>query len=110
MFAEEKANGPGIALGQVRGVTMMNSIPYVGAWILLAVIVLALALYRKFVSTHGDNYVHMSEGEARLIPHQVSINQTIEKIDRWGESLTILTLITGLGLACLYFYGALYSR
>jgi hypothetical protein len=33
---------------------MMNAIPYVGAWMLLAIVVLGLALYRKFVSNDAD--------------------------------------------------------
>ena len=88
---------------------MTNLIPYVGAWVFLAILVLGLALYRKFVAIRGDNYVHISEGEARLIPHQITVNQQISQIDRWGEVLTIATLIAGLGLACLYLYRALWG-
>lgn len=87
---------------------MTSLIPYVGAWIFLAVLVLALALYRKLItSSEGDNYVHMSEGEAQLIPHQINVNHKIDRIDRWGEVLTVATLFAGLGLACLYLYRAL---
>lgn len=86
---------------------MTNLIPYVGFWILLAVLVLGLALYRKFISVRGDNYVHISEGEARYIPHQVAVNQKIDKVDRCGEVLTAITLVAGVGLACLYLYSAL---
>jgi hypothetical protein len=89
---------------------MTNLIPYFGIWMLLAVIVLGLALYRKFVSTHGDIYVHMSEGEARLIPHQIAVNQRIDKIDHWGEMLTIVILIAGLVLACAYLFSAFHIR
>ena len=72
---------------------------------LLALFVLGLALYRKFLSAHEeDRYVHISEGEARFIPHQVAVNQKIDKIDRWGEALTIATLVAGMGLATAYLY------
>lgn len=88
----------------------MKLIPYVGGWIVLAVVVLALALYRKFVSSHeADNYVHISEGEARLIPHQVAVNRTMDKIDHWGEILTIVTVAGGICLAFLYLYSVLYA-
>jgi hypothetical protein len=61
--------------------------------------------YRKFLSAHEeDRYVHISEGEARSIPHQIAINQKLEKIDRWGEALTIATLVTGVVLAAAYLY------
>ncbi|HEY1949942.1 MAG TPA: hypothetical protein VGG97_23220 [Bryobacteraceae bacterium] len=89
---------------------MTNQITFVSLWILLVLAVLGLALYRKFTSTQADNYVHVSEGEARLISHQVAVNQKIEKIDRLGETLTIITLFAGLALACIYVYSALYSR
>lgn len=84
-------------------------IPYVSAWVLLAVLVLALALYRKLLTdSQGDSYVHMSGGEARLIPHQIAVNQKIDRIDRLGEALTMATLLAGVGLACLYLYHALW--
>ena len=90
---------------------MTNLIPYVGAWALLAVVVLALALYRKLLTDNqGDNYVHVSEGEARLIPHQIAVNRKINRIDRWGEVLTLATLFAGLGLAGLYLYQALWHQ
>lgn len=86
---------------------MTNLIPYVSLWILLAVTVLGLALYRKIVSMHEDDYVHISEGEARFIPHQVAVNRRIYKIDYWGKILTIVTLAAGLGLAFMYLYSVL---
>jgi hypothetical protein len=90
---------------------MTSLIPYVGAWALLAVVVLALALYRKLLTDNqGDNYVHMSEGEARLIPHQIAVNQKISRVDRWGEVLTLGTLFAGVALACLYLYQALWRQ
>jgi hypothetical protein len=87
---------------------MVNLIAYVGAWIILATLVLVLALYRIFVGLGSDNYVHISQGEARLIPHQVSVNRKIMTIDRMGEVLTVATLLAGLGLACLYVYQMLW--
>jgi hypothetical protein len=72
---------------------------------ILAVAVLGLALYRKFISAHDeDRYVHISEGEARLIPHQVAVNEKLTHVDRWGELLTVVTLIAGLALAGIYVY------
>jgi hypothetical protein len=69
--------------------------------------VLGLALYRKLITTHGeDDLVHLSEGEERLIPHQVAITAKIDKIDRWGEILTVVTVVCGLLLAAAYLYGA----
>ena len=85
----------------------MNLTPYIILWSLLGVLVLGLALYRKLVTTHGeDDLVHLSQGEERLIPHQVAITAKIEKIDRWGEILTILAVVSGLAMAATYLWGA----
>lgn len=90
---------------------MNNLTLYIGIWAFLALVALALALYRKFVSAHEeDRYVHISEGEAHLIPYQVSINRRLQTIDRWGELLTVLSLIAGLALASVYLYYMLYVR
>ena len=90
---------------------MTNLVPYIGIWALVALLALVLALYRKFVSAHEeDRYVHISEGEAHLIPHQVSINRKLQAIDRWGEILTVLALVAGLALAGVYFCYMLYAR
>jgi hypothetical protein len=87
---------------------MASLILCVGAWILLALFVLGLALYRKLLTaSEGDNYVHISEGEARLIPHQIEINRKLNRIDHCGEVLTLATLLAGLTLASLYLYRAL---
>ena len=78
-------------------------------WVVLGVITLALALYRKYLSTKEDVYVHVSEGEQRLIPQQVATYQRIGRVDRWGITLTIITVAGGLALACAYLYQAATS-
>jgi hypothetical protein len=85
----------------------MNLTPYIALWSLLGLVVLGLALYRKLITTHGeDDLVHISEGEQRLIPHQVAMNAKIHTIDRVGEALTIVTVLCGLAIAAAYLYGA----
>lgn len=87
---------------------MTNLIPYVSGWAILSLAVVGLALYRKFISAHEeDRYVHIAEGEAKLIPHQLKVNQKIALIDRCGEFLTLFTLVAGIALACIYVYAKL---
>ncbi len=74
----------------------------VSLWVVLGVMTLALALYRKFVSMREDNYVHVSEGEQRYIPKQVATFHKLGVIDRWGVSLTIVETLFGLALAVAY--------
>jgi hypothetical protein len=75
-------------------------------WAILGLATLALALYRKFVSMREDDYLHLSAGEERLIPQQVATFRKLGAIDRWGVTMTIVTLALGLALAILYIYEA----
>jgi hypothetical protein len=79
-------------------------------WAILGVATLALALYRKFVSMREDDYVHLSAGEERLIPQQVATFKKIGAIDRWGITMTIVTVVFGLALAALYLYRIVLSQ
>lgn len=75
-------------------------------WAILGVATLALALYRKFVTMREDDYVHLAASEERLIPQQVATFKKIGAIDRWGITMTIVTVVLGLALAALYLYQA----
>ena len=63
-------------------------------------------LYRKFVTMREDDYVHLSAGEERPIPQQVATFKRIGAIDRWGITMTIVTVVLGLALAAMYLYQA----
>jgi hypothetical protein len=75
-------------------------------WAILGLATLALALYRKFVTLREDDYVHLAASEERLIPQQVATFKKIGAIDRWGITLTIVTVALGLVLAAIYVYQA----
>lgn len=84
------------------------------AWVVLGVVTLALALYRKHVSTiypHGsmceDVYIHIAEAEQHMIPEQVATFKKRGGIDRWGITMTIVTALFGLALAGAYLYQAI---
>jgi hypothetical protein len=85
----------------------MNVTPYIILWSLLGLVVLALALYRKVIMQHEeDELIHLSAGEERLIPHQVALTAKLNKIDHWGEILTIVAVVSGLAMAATYLWGA----
>ena len=83
---------------------------FVISWAILGLATLGLALYRKFVSMREDDYLHLSAGEERLIPQQVATFRKIGIIDKWGVTLTIVTVALGLALAALYLYQAALSQ
>jgi hypothetical protein len=85
----------------------MNAIPYIAIWAVVAVAVLALALYRKILTFHGDDeFIHLTEGEQRLIPQQVALGHKLALIDRWGKSLTVFTAAYGILLVAVVLYEA----
>jgi hypothetical protein len=66
-------------------VVMNTMVPYVVTWCLLALVVLGLALFRKFTSLREDSLIHIGPGEEKLIPKQVATFRTLEVLDRWGQ-------------------------
>ena len=67
---------------------------------------IALALYRKFLSMHEENIIHLGPGEEAYISKQVSLTRKLHRVDRWGETMTVLTAAGGILLAVLYVYQA----
>jgi hypothetical protein len=85
----------------------MNLIPYIAIWSVFGLAVLALALYRKILTFHGDDeFVHLADGEERLIPRQVALGNKLDLIDRWGKSLTVFTVALGLAIAGFVLFEA----
>ena len=85
----------------------MNLIPYIVLWSGLAVAVLGLALYRKLQTIHGDDeFVHLAEGEEKMIPHQVALGNKLDFIDRWGKILTVCCVVFGILIAAVFLYQA----
>jgi hypothetical protein len=83
----------------------MNWTPYIAVWSFFAVIVLALAAYRKMLSGREDDTLHVSEGASRLIPLQIANAHRIEVVEKWGKSLTAVVVLAGLIMGAIYLYG-----
>ncbi len=85
----------------------MNLIPYIAIWSVFGLAVLALALYRKVLTFHGDDeFVHLAAGEQQLIPRQVARAHRLDVIDRWGKILTIFTAAFGLLIVAVVLFEA----
>ena len=82
----------------------MTMTPFVILWICLGAITLGLGLYRKFLSMKEDDYLHIAEAEAKLVPQQVVLARKLDWIDKVGETLTVITVVLGLGLGGEYLY------
>jgi hypothetical protein len=85
----------------------MNLIPYIAIWAVFGLAVLALALYRKILTFHGDDeFVHLTDGEQALIPHQVALSNKLVVIDRWGKLLTVFTAGSGVLIVVVFLFEA----
>ena len=82
----------------------MNLMPFAVIWACLAMAVLILALYRKLVTRNEDDYVHVADGEAKLIPQQIATAHKLDVIDHWEKILMITAVVTGVLLGSAYLY------
>ncbi len=85
----------------------MNWTPYVIAWMCMGVATLGLALYRKFLAMKEDDYIHIEAWRAPEVAKQETMARKLHSIDRYGEALSVLTIVGGLILAFAYIYAAL---
>ena len=78
--------------------------PFLASWIVMACGVVALAIYRKTISSHEDDTLHVSALSNINVSHQADVAHRLEVIDRWGKLLTVIAAVYGLALAALYTY------
>ena len=72
-------------------------------WGAFAVATAGLALFRKFVANHKDDFVHSGPGQEKLIERQAETAHKLATLDRFGKLTTIITVVFGLvlGIAVL---------
>ena len=81
---------------------MINIVPLVSSWALLAVVVLGLVIYRKMIASNEDDTLHVMDQSAAS--HQNAVAHKLQTIDKWGKVLTAIAFVYGLVVACVYFY------
>ncbi|MBK5293223.1 MAG: hypothetical protein JJE04_16310 [Acidobacteriia bacterium] len=84
-----------------------NYLPLLVVWIALAVVVLALFVWRQTLARNEDDALHVLQGA--LAP-QAALALKLDAIDKWGKILTVLTVVFGLLLAAGYVFGQLIGR
>jgi hypothetical protein len=80
-----------------------NYVPFLVLWGLMALSVLALVIWRRQVAQGEDDSLHVLNAET-AVPRQVAVAHKLETIDKWGKTLTILTVVAGIMIAGVYFY------
>ena len=76
-------------------------LPFIVLWAALAMIVVALVVWRFKVARQEDDTLHVLHGGTT---QQSAVAQKLETIDKWGKTLTVLAVVFGLLLGALYFY------
>jgi hypothetical protein len=71
---------------------------------LLAAIVVSLALYRMLVARKQDFHIHINASEAPVVGEQAAIDQKLGWIDKWGKTLTIVTVVYFFALLAMVCY------
>lgn len=79
----------------------INLLPYAFFWGALTITVLGLIFYRRLVSSHEDDSLHL-EGNVRGT--QAVLAHRLEWIDRWGKTLTVVAVLYGVALAGVYLF------
>ena len=83
----------------------MSLIPFIVLWILVALTVLALLIWRKAVASKEDDQLHVLDGASvQKSAEQITVSQKLDLIDKWGKMMTIVAVVYGLILGVLYVY------
>jgi ABC-type iron transport system FetAB permease component len=80
----------------------VNLMPYFVLWVALAAVVIGMIIWRKTVSSHEDETLHVLDAGA--LNQQVSVGHKLETIDKWGKILTAIAVVFGLILGAIYMY------
>jgi len=76
------------------------------AWATLTIVVMMLAIFRKFSARNQDSYVHLTDNEAPVIIEQATVARKLDKIDYWGKTLTVVDIAFLAVLLGIVFYNA----
>jgi len=80
-------------------------VPFVVLWSVMAAAVLAMIVWRKMVASHEDDQIHVLDGASDAVSQQqVQLANKLEMIDKWGKTLTVITLVFGVVLAAFFVY------
>ena len=79
----------------------MSLLPLLIVWVVLALGVLTLFLWRQAVARSEDDSLHVMHG---TLTSQTSLSQKLDVIDKWGKTLTVITVVLGLVIAIAYVY------
>jgi ABC-type transport system involved in cytochrome c biogenesis permease subunit len=81
----------------------ISLLPFLYPWVLLALAVIGLLVWRKAVASHEDDNLHVLDGGGA---DQTVVAHKLDQIDKWGKILTVIALVYGVILGAAYAYQA----
>jgi choline-glycine betaine transporter len=88
-------SGESRVLVSLDGGIAMNASIYIVTWTILAIFVLAMAVYRYRLVRREDATLHMAESLSQA-SEQVRVYRLANRIERWGKLLTLVVIVYGL--------------
>lgn len=86
----------------------MNLTINLTVWGILLLLTIALWLYRRFLETREDHYIHLhgNERDSKVLQSQATTGKRVEGITRTKNILLIVLIIYGIVIAALEIYRA----
>jgi len=77
--------------------------PFLAIWVVMAVGVAGLILYRRYIASKEDDTLHLGASSG-AVAQQSTVAEKLDQVDKWGKTLTVITAVYGVVLLALYFY------
>jgi hypothetical protein len=85
----------------------INLTPWFILWALITSVVVSLAFWRLMMGLHHSDSLHLGKGEERAFEQEVQATRTMTRIELWGKTLTVVSLILIAGIGMAWFYNLL---
>ncbi|MEP7362238.1 MAG: hypothetical protein ABI972_03210 [Acidobacteriota bacterium] len=80
-------------------------VPAIG-WGILALAVIALAIYRLSLGSREIDLIHLHSGDMAMTTSQTAFAHKLEQIDRTGKALTAIAVLYGVALLAWFIRDA----
>jgi hypothetical protein len=77
--------------------------PFLAIWVVMALGVAGLIVYRKHIANKEDDVVHLGASSG-AVAQQTTIAAKLDQVDKWGKTLTLIAAVYGFILLAIYFY------
>ncbi len=79
----------------------LSLIPFIGLETILVAAVIVMIFWRQSVARQEDDTLHVLHG---ALSQQTTVAAKLEKIDKWGKTLTAVAIALGLILGAIFLY------